>query len=303
MTITKLNYEVYALDYLEGTLSEETQAAMELFLLGHPEIAMELEAMSKVVPLTPDPLVTFQHKEKLLKKESKTRLVFWRRWQLGAAAAIALLLALTSLWELDFFVGQKTVAKLEQPSEEAKKEEAKEKEPVLELPNERIAKTEIDVSPTKPMIAESKKKDNKRGLAIGKKSKAQPLKKATTNIADTKIIKTQQRPMPNFYPENAIEAITRPIEVAATISEAKPENKQLTVQVVAALPLSELKKLKGTSDFKNIKIHTQQFTNTTNELLAEHTPKKRTLKSMLGKLSGDRISVSILPSFFTDKGD
>ncbi len=43
MTINKINYEVYAIDYLEGTLSDQLMREMELFLATNPEIDKELE--------------------------------------------------------------------------------------------------------------------------------------------------------------------------------------------------------------------------------------------------------------------
>jgi len=135
MTITKLNYEVYALDYLEGTLSKEHEQAMERFLLGHPEIAMELEAMREVVPLIPDPLITFR-----------------------VAAAITLLVAFASLLDINFFAGQGTIAHLDQATYEEKGQVSKEIPSVLRPTQEEIAKTETIVVPAAPRIVDNKMK-------------------------------------------------------------------------------------------------------------------------------------------------
>ena len=49
MKIDKNNYEEYAMDFLEGTLSEEAQAAFVLFLEQHPEIQDELVGADEAI--------------------------------------------------------------------------------------------------------------------------------------------------------------------------------------------------------------------------------------------------------------
>lgn len=334
MTITKLNYEVYALDYLEGTLSKEHEQAMERFLLGHPEIAMELEAMREVVPLIPDPLITFRHKEKLLKKEPETKVIFFRKWQLGVAAAITLLVAFASLLDINFFAGQGTIAHLDQATYEEKGQVSKEIPSVLRPTQEEIAKTETIVVPAAPRIVDNKMK--KEITNFKEKVKEEHQKTATNNSSflnpmaskepskinsvisksesnhlalqteittGTTIAKRQERSRTDFFPDSTIDTSTRKAEEVATIIETKKVSNHPTVPIVAALPLSDKKEINGLVDFKKIQINTRLLTANKKELLADNSPKKRTLKSMLGKLPGDRLSVSILPSFFTDRGD
>ena len=66
MIINKLNYEVYALDYLEGTLTEDLMPIMQAFLKQHPEIALELESTQSTT-LKPDEKVVFLDKTVLKK--------------------------------------------------------------------------------------------------------------------------------------------------------------------------------------------------------------------------------------------
>lgn len=49
MTINKLNYEVYAIDYLDGNLTGELLEEMEQFLLMNPEIAKEVDMFNSMV--------------------------------------------------------------------------------------------------------------------------------------------------------------------------------------------------------------------------------------------------------------
>lgn len=53
------NYERYALDYIEGTLNAEDNAAFEAFLLLHPEVAEELELLGDDTILRPREGVSF----------------------------------------------------------------------------------------------------------------------------------------------------------------------------------------------------------------------------------------------------
>jgi len=92
MTINKFNYEAFALDYLEGTLSAELTEEMERFLATHPAIEAELSGMMEMVYLEPDTSIVFEDKTALLKEEK----VVWlsKKWirPLMAAASVALLL-------------------------------------------------------------------------------------------------------------------------------------------------------------------------------------------------------------------
>jgi hypothetical protein len=94
MKITRLNYELYALDYVEGKLPTEELQAMVDFLQEHPDLQAELEAMGAYLPLKADPEVVYEHKERLLRHEAKivvTRLFLYRA--ASVAAAVLLLLA------------------------------------------------------------------------------------------------------------------------------------------------------------------------------------------------------------------
>ena len=98
MSINKFNYEIYALDYLEGNLSPELAADMEAFLKTNPEMAASLAEMKDFFVLQPDTSIVFNEKESLLKEER----IYWLKsgWikPLMAAASIILLL-------LTYFMG------------------------------------------------------------------------------------------------------------------------------------------------------------------------------------------------------
>lgn len=87
MKVTKQNYEEYALDYIEGTLSRERQRAFERFLDENPEIAAEVRALREELPvLVPDLSVRFEDKSSL-KRRSAIRPLYLR---IASAAAVLL---------------------------------------------------------------------------------------------------------------------------------------------------------------------------------------------------------------------
>lgn len=63
------NYESYLLSYIDGELSGEEQAALELFLQKHPQFKQELELLEGV-RLVPDEKVVFENKASLYKTTS-----------------------------------------------------------------------------------------------------------------------------------------------------------------------------------------------------------------------------------------
>jgi hypothetical protein len=88
MKITLHTYEHYALDYLEETLSEESQKAFDAFLVDHPEIAAQIRELQSGLPtLTADPSVRFDGKA-ALRRPASLRTWFFRA---GVAAAVLLL--------------------------------------------------------------------------------------------------------------------------------------------------------------------------------------------------------------------
>lgn len=83
-----LNYESYALDYLEGQLTPEDQQAFEAFLQQHPEVAADLEGLDEF-QLVP-PVLAYPHKRNLYRRQRLG-------WAWGVAAGWALIISFSAL--------------------------------------------------------------------------------------------------------------------------------------------------------------------------------------------------------------
>ncbi len=102
MKINKLNYEVYAIDYLDGTLSEEMTTEMEQFMQSHPDIADSLAMFDEIV-LTPDLSVTYSAKDDL-KKPIRFAVLNYMNWIIPISLSIAFMVAypyIRTIWHDD----------------------------------------------------------------------------------------------------------------------------------------------------------------------------------------------------------
>ena len=85
--IHTLNYESYAIDYLDGNLSETDQRAFETFLERHPDIAEELSDLDTMTVSAP--VAHYSQRKKLYRGNSKS--YYW-----AIAAGWALILGLSA---------------------------------------------------------------------------------------------------------------------------------------------------------------------------------------------------------------
>lgn len=92
--VTLENYEEYIVLLVDGELDTAGQAELEAFMQLHPELREEL-SLYENVRLTPDTTQVFENKESLLRKEPGGRTINFTGWfRYGAAAGLALLIAL-----------------------------------------------------------------------------------------------------------------------------------------------------------------------------------------------------------------
>lgn len=91
MTINRLNYEKYAIDYLDGKLSPDLREEMVAFLHAHPDIKEEVEWQETfIAPQLPE--MHLPNKGQLLKPVAVERKLYPIHW-LAIAASFVLLIA------------------------------------------------------------------------------------------------------------------------------------------------------------------------------------------------------------------
>ena len=97
MIINKENYELYAIDYIDGNLSDQEKGQMEQFLYKHPNIKKELEGLGMVI-LTPNKKIVYDGKADLIQAE--------RRPFIGWGGLILLVLLISTSITLIWFQNQ-----------------------------------------------------------------------------------------------------------------------------------------------------------------------------------------------------
>ena len=89
--ITNENYEGYLMRYIDGELNQQEIAEVEAFLGKHPELHLELDAVSDASLRVTAPPVTMPGKERMLHRFPLSAFRFpLRGWSAAAAVAVAL---------------------------------------------------------------------------------------------------------------------------------------------------------------------------------------------------------------------
>ena len=102
MRINKLNYEVYAIDYIDGTLSPDLKIEMEQFLLIHPDVAKDV-ALFGDMAFVPDQSVKYLGKQDL-KRSMQFAIMDYMNWIVPICMSVAFMVAypyIRTLWHAD----------------------------------------------------------------------------------------------------------------------------------------------------------------------------------------------------------
>jgi hypothetical protein len=93
MKVTIHNYETYAIDYLDGTLSPELQEAFTAFIVQNPDVAQEIEGVA--VALVPNETIQHPNIDSLYRRDRKIIPIFWslNTVTIGIAASILIITA------------------------------------------------------------------------------------------------------------------------------------------------------------------------------------------------------------------
>jgi len=279
MLINKSNYELFALDYIEGNLEIHEKKAMKAFLQAHPDLEAEIESMQAAMfTFEAEESIVYENKSSLLKKESETPVVFLqpRRWyQMAAAAAVAILLI---GFGVGYFAGSlsssdKDMMVKNMPIEQ---EEIKRITPVLEKEEEILAETTkvIDRQSLRPNsnLPESDTSKKKSRESIILEEKVIPAL-TTLKVENIESVKTSVKPI---------------IEELETIE--KIEATDYRAEVIAVRPLPKIEVNIVINSLQASSESTVLQNSESKELIASLTINDRLgnrlskIKSFLGKL-------------------
>jgi len=295
MIINKFNYEAFALDYLEGSLSPEMVEEMELFLKTHPAIESELSGMMEFVKLEADETIVYEEKESLLKPER----VIWlqKSWirPLMAVASVALLLMTYRLgYQAGVDKGGETVVVLEENRGNTSAEMVVKTE--IEIPIKKAEQPTNTTEKAPPIIKQSIIKNrNQLANAI-----YQPIERPSIVEEKTIAATTETRSYPTekipVSPINSLSLPTKQVEAAE-------------IEQIMAMALTTL----ATTNLRTVKISstTTNANDLTNVLLADlpldkvklakQLKRKRTFKDFLGKFPVNNLKEALIPSYYREE--
>ncbi len=296
MTINKFNYEAFALDYLEGTLSPELVEEMELFLKTHPAIESELSGMMELVTLEADTSIVYEAKADLLKRER----VIWlqKRWirPLMMAASFALLL-------MTYFMGYQAGVT------------NGEGQIVVENGNNNFnSESLVAIKEVNTIEKINNEITNEQVVATTKTVK----QKAIINQKNTAKVTTQPLKQPVTVEETTTVAVN---EISNHPTEKKP------IVTTNPTPLdNQQKELRQTEEIRTIALtslasmnlvqtkirSTTTHSNDLNQILAAELPldkaklaqqlkRKRSFKDFLGKFPVNNLREALIPSYYREE--
>lgn len=287
MTINKFNYESYALDYLEGTLSPEMGEEMERFLKIHPAIEAELSGMMELLVLEPDTSIVYEGKERLLKEEK----VVWlsRKWVRPLMAAASVLLLLTT-----FFVGYN--AGVNQGETMV----------VVEGGNssnssEAVVNMQVEVPQVEKVIPEN---------VVAKKTEEITIKNKHQSIKTTPIVNL---PKSTYVKEEIIqveveEEVKLPLQlfdnevVAENVKEEKEiENIERPIYNITFLAAKTVVVASNSIQENSLEKALQSEVIIDEKVLANYQKRKRSFKDLLGRFPVSNLKEALIPSYYKEE--
>ena len=320
--INKSNYEAFALDYLEGTLSATERREMEVFLQKNPVVAAELAEMKEIVTLVPDESIVFDNKNALLKAEEGARVIpmhrkNWFRLSLAAAAMLLLIGGyLAGYFTANMESGEEIIvdmpAEKVEKQEEIKVEEALAIEETIEENAAPIAK-EIEKIKTRPKnnIEQKDAYFERHNIDRQNEEVANATPPKANNSPVEKSVSQQKEKVITIEKEEK-EAVANQDE-KPNIPEATPQ-KLLTPDTeitIATLPEKEVEinEIPASKAMEEIVAELPQpialtETNEVEKADVAEGKSKKTLKKIgrfFGKLPFEGATASIIPTYYTDK--
>jgi len=294
MTINSINYEAFALDYIEGNLPTEVREEMELFLAKHPTIATELEEMKGFVVLEKKPVV-YPHKKELLKREVDQPIHLSFYWKIASIAALFLLMV--SAYFLFPDKGQVIpnngyVQESTPLVKDAQDKALTEAPTMTTVPatNQAINKgnnKQSETSNVKAIVATASKSERPQKTILN------PIQTIPNNLKTETVSNTELR-INNYASQQNPKANT----LQSASKKVDPIKKEIVV--IALLPSLQQQEIayNNTVKLPLAQLHQQSLSG----MVASTTSKRKSIKSLLGKLPIKVEKSSFIPTFFTEEG-
>ena len=293
MSINLINYEAFALDYLEGNLPTERREEMELFLAKHPAIAQEFEEMKSFCVLEKQQVV-YPHKRALLKRETDQPIQLSFYWKIASAAAIFLLMfsayflfSTKSAWNSnDGYVQESTPVIKEVPDKDFTK-----------VPN--IATTPLSNTVTEEADNQQLESTNDKAI-VATTPKAERPQRTTAKPSPS--IQKEMNTGNEFNNEFPIENnITQPTQIAKTQKTTLKKVDPIQKEIVVITLLPSLQQQEVTYNKTVILPLEQLHQQSLSGMVASTTSKRKSIKSLLGKFPIKVEKSSFIPTFFTEE--
>lgn len=290
------NYEEFALDYLEGNLSNEQRRDFEAFLETQPEIKTEILTMNEFVIASADESIIFGKKDALLKEENGAKIIilntqFWYR-ATAAIAAIGLLL-------IGYLLGYKS-ANLEPDPIQI----------VNEVPVNNFEKEEKNI-----VNNDYQNNENEVNAKVGKENLNQ-IEETSESYSNANfkhdLVEIKDKPNLNNYPPSNNQSISDAIEKYSENNEIKNQESAIANNNLnpTLLPLSKKSPelLKTTLDsemkFQALYLSDMIILNQNPEEALVKTPepaKGHRIRDLFGRLPFEGVTKeAFIPSYFTD---
>lgn len=299
MKITKFNYEVFALDYLEGNLPDDMVKEMESLMNTYPEIKEELTGLQGFPVAIADTSVIFEHKDELLKEE---KVIFiQRKWYRALAIASGVLLILTA-----FVFGYKAGINDQSPAI-VKHQEGENPVTPAEKEMEQIA-----TNSTPAEVEEEVSNDKKVPQIMEEVTTSTIDKTATASNVDhsTKPITKEDVFIPPIIRKT--DPIAKLKNTPSLVSSSENEKKEepgtrkrlLTPEVaqIASMTPTGIQRTNNRGEqIVQIKLHVSNLESSKTALLAKEETQISKIRKLFGKFPGEGIKVSFIPSYFSDE--
>jgi hypothetical protein len=281
MIINKENYELYAIDYIDGNLSPSQERQMEQFLSKNPAIKKELKGLGLVV-ISPNEAIVFEGKAALIKKERKA-LIGW-----NISILLLLLLIISSVSIIGF---QYNATQASQSTEFIATEKTMNLPENIDNQDPIVETDKVIGDDTKPK--EAKKASKNTAIITQDKSSA----KKTTN---SKVGTEYKAPiLDTKLPKDSIQNMELdPVKNVDSLMDEAPKVKIQTIPMASISPQLLPRELEEEPVHEFMKVVEYQINRNIGFHNTKPVKKSKSIKTPFGKIQFSELAQAFLPESY-----